>query len=319
VLVNEWMADNVATLADPADGDFEDWFEIYNPGDAVADLSGFYLATSLTNKTQFLVPTGCTIQPHGYLLVWADGEPGQNRSNRADLHASFKLSKAGEAIGIFAADGTVIDFVSFGPQMTDVSEGRFPDGSAPIYGLTAPTPRAINFLATPNTAPVIDSVNDRVVIEGQLLLFTATAADFDAPAQALTFGLDPGAPAGATINSATGLFLWRPTGAHAPGSYLITARVKDNGAPPMSASTTFTVRVAPRPQVTGVTPKTNGGYAISFVTVPDKTYRVEFKDALEESNWRQLDADLIATGESYTIDDDLAGGSQRFYRILVLD
>ena len=87
----------------------------------------------------------------------------------------------------------------------------------------------------------------------------------------------------------------------------------------MSATTTFTVRVAPRPRVTGVTPIANGGYAISFVTVPDKTYRVEFKNALEDSNWQQLDTDLVATGESRTVNDDHIGSSQRFYRILVLD
>src|SRR5438093_4968789 len=29
VRINEWMADNVTALADPADGDFEDWFELY--------------------------------------------------------------------------------------------------------------------------------------------------------------------------------------------------------------------------------------------------------------------------------------------------
>jgi len=63
----------------------------------------------------------------------------------------------------------------------------------------------------------------------------------------------------------------------------------------------------------------NGGYAIRFVTVPDKTYRVEFKSALEESNWQQLDADQVATGESLTVNDGLAANSQRFYRILVLD
>ena len=60
-------------------------------------------------------------------------------------------------------------------------------------------------------------------------------------------------------------------------------------------------------------------HAISFVTVPDKTYRVEYKNALEESNWQPLDADVVATGESLTINDGLAGSSQRFYRILVLD
>ena len=26
------MASNTRTLADPADGDFDDWFELYNPG-----------------------------------------------------------------------------------------------------------------------------------------------------------------------------------------------------------------------------------------------------------------------------------------------
>ena len=319
VLINEWMADNVTTLGDPADNDFEDWFEIHNPADASADLSGFYLSTSLTNKTQYRIPNGYTIPPHGYLLVWADGETGQNSTNRADLHASFKLSKAADAIGIFAADGTVIDFVSFGPQTTDVSEGRFPDGSASMYRLTTATPRAINFLATSNTAPVVGSIADRVVIESQLLLFSATATDAEAPPQTLTYSLDPVAPAGATINSANGLFSWRPTAAQAPGTNLITVRVTDDGAPPMSATTTFTVRVAPRPQVTGVTPSANGAYAIQFVTVSGKTYRVEFKNALEESNWQPLDADVVATGESLTVNDDLAGSSQRFYRILVLD
>ena len=316
--INEWMADNVTTLADPADNDFEDWFEIYNPGDAAADLSGFYFGTSLTNKTQFRIPNGYTIAPHGYLLVWADDEPSQNNTNRADLHVSFKLSKAGDAIGLFAADGTVIDFVSFGPQATDVSEGRFPDGAPSLYRLTAPTPRAINFLATSNTPPVVGHVDDRVVIESQLLLFSVAAMDAEAPPQNLTFSLDPDAPAGATINSANGLFSWRPTAAQSPGTNHITIRVTDDGMPPMSATTTFTVRVAPRPQVTGVAPMANGGYAISFATVSGKTYRVEYKNALEESNWQQLDADLVATGESLTVEDDLAGSSQRFYRILVL-
>ena len=32
------------------------------------------------------------------------------------------------AIALFAPDGTLIDGVTFGPQTTDVSQGRFPDG-----------------------------------------------------------------------------------------------------------------------------------------------------------------------------------------------
>jgi len=30
IYINEWMADNTHTLADPADNDFEDWIELYN-------------------------------------------------------------------------------------------------------------------------------------------------------------------------------------------------------------------------------------------------------------------------------------------------
>ncbi|RLT17046.1 MAG: hypothetical protein DWI28_06780, partial [Planctomycetota bacterium] len=72
VFINEWMADNTTTLADPADNDLEDWFEIYNPGPGPADLSGFYLTDNLTNKFQYLIPAGYTIPPGGHLLVWAD-------------------------------------------------------------------------------------------------------------------------------------------------------------------------------------------------------------------------------------------------------
>lgn len=140
VFINEWMADNTRTLADPADNDFEDWFEIYNPGTNIVDLGGYYLTDNLANKFQFLVPNNghYLIPPGGFLLVWADNETGQNNTNRADLHANFALSKGGEAIGIFAADGTQIDAVTFGAQTTDVSQGRFPDGSAHILSMTIP-------------------------------------------------------------------------------------------------------------------------------------------------------------------------------------
>ncbi len=80
VFINEWMADNTHTLADPADGGFEDWFEIYNPGTNTVDLGGYFLTDSLTNKFQFEVPNNghYTIPPGGYLLVWANNETGQN-------------------------------------------------------------------------------------------------------------------------------------------------------------------------------------------------------------------------------------------------
>ncbi|HWH72049.1 MAG TPA: lamin tail domain-containing protein, partial [Candidatus Sulfotelmatobacter sp.] len=319
VVINEWMADNQAALADPADNHFEDWFELYNPGDTIADLSGFYLGTSLTNKTKFRIPDGYILPAQGYLLVWADSETSQNSSNRTDLHVNFKLSKEGEAIGLFAPDGTVIDFVSFGGQTTDVSEGRFPDGAGYLCVLTRPTPRVANFLAVANTPPVLGALSNCTVFEGQMAVFTATATDADLPAQQLAFSLDPGAPTNASINPATGLFAWRPTSAQTPGTNTITLRVTDDGVPPLSATATFVIRVVPRPRVTSIVPQGSSGCALSFEAVPQKRYRLEFKNALQDSAWQVLVPAVLATADNLTFQDEGSGSPQRFYRIVVLE
>ena len=52
VFINEWMADNTHTLADPADNDYEDWFELYNPGTNTVALDGYYLTDNLTDRFQ---------------------------------------------------------------------------------------------------------------------------------------------------------------------------------------------------------------------------------------------------------------------------
>lgn len=160
VWINEWMADNSAAsgFADPADGNYEDWFELYNPGPATVNLGGYFLTDNLTNQFQFEIPDNgqYVIPPGGYLLVWADGEAGQNATNRADLHVSFSLRAAGEAIGLFAADGTQVDAVVFGPQGGSISQGRSPDGSANIVFQLPPSPRGAN--TAPATAPSLSAI-----------------------------------------------------------------------------------------------------------------------------------------------------------------
>jgi hypothetical protein len=63
-----------------------------------------------------------------------------------DLHANFALAANGESIGIFTPSGVLVDSVTFGPQSTDISQGRFPDGSAVLAFMPVPTPRASNTL-----------------------------------------------------------------------------------------------------------------------------------------------------------------------------
>ena len=96
---------------------------------------------------------------HGFLLVWADGKPSANSTNSPDLHVSFKLDKAGEAIGLFAPDGTAIDALTFGAQTANVSEGRYPDGGALRLFMPTPSPAPPNILPPAPTPPSVTSLS----------------------------------------------------------------------------------------------------------------------------------------------------------------
>lgn len=160
LFVNELMADNDGAFEDPDEpGAFEDWFELYNAGAEELDLSGMYITDSLNNPTKWRIPAGVKIAAGGYLVFIADGETEQG-----PLHTSWSLSKSGESISIYAADGTtLIDRVVFGAQETDVSYGRTTDGGPDWSLFTAPTP------GSSNAAPVANWIVSSASLEGRSL------------------------------------------------------------------------------------------------------------------------------------------------------
>ncbi len=95
-----------------------------------------------------------------------------------------------------------------------------------------------------NQAPVLAAIGDKGIDEGSLLTFTASATDPDLPANNLSFSLDSGAPAGATIDSTTGEFRWTPGEAEGPAVYSVTVRVTDDGTPSLDDFETFDITVA---------------------------------------------------------------------------
>jgi hypothetical protein len=152
VVINEWMADNSKTITNPIDGAYSDWFELFNAGASTVDLSGYYLTDTLANPAKWQIPAGTTLAPGGFLVVWADNRVGHTGVN--PLHAGFALSRSGEALGLFAPDLSVVDTLTFGPQITDLSQGRFTDGApAPYLFLTTPTPGAPNIHNPPAMLP----------------------------------------------------------------------------------------------------------------------------------------------------------------------
>jgi hypothetical protein len=326
-LINEWMASNVnpGGYPDPVDGQYDDWFELYNPSAEAADISGLYLTDNLGNPTQWQIPAGQVIGPRGYKLVWADGQTSQNgQGTNGDLHASFNLRAAGEAIGLYAREGTnvvVVDAVTFTNQVGNVSEGRYPDGSSHREFMPVYTPRGPNVStnATGNTAPELEPIADQTVVLGQTLTLSLTARDAEAPPQVLSYSLVGLVPEGAALGLNTGVFTWTPTAGQGSSSNSFTARVSDNGVPSLSAERSFVVWVVMPPTATISGPSGSGELTIGFGTVAGRHYRVEYKDDLGQAEWVVLEENLVGTGGSLTVTVNTGASPQRFYRIVQVD
>ncbi|HWS99558.1 MAG TPA: putative Ig domain-containing protein [Pyrinomonadaceae bacterium] len=93
-----------------------------------------------------------------------------------------------------------------------------------------------------NRAPVLSAIGDKTVSWGDALSFTAAASDPDGADNTLSFSLE-GAPAGASINPASGVFNWQPSLSQGPGDYTFNVRVTDDGDPALYDEETVTVKV----------------------------------------------------------------------------
>lgn len=161
--INEFMASNDFGPVDEH-GNHGDWIEIYNGGNVTGNIGGMYITDDLEDLTTWQIPTtfpdSTMIPPGEYLVLWADKEPDQGI-----LHVNIKLSGDGEQIGLTASDGTtILDSLTYGEQVTDVSKGRLPDGTDTwdYFGIghaTMYTPGAENGSGGPSPQPL-----DRICI-----------------------------------------------------------------------------------------------------------------------------------------------------------
>lgn len=167
-----------------------------------------------------------------------------------------------------------------------------------------------------NSAPVISPIGDRTIYAGSAIAIMASAVDTDLPENTLTFSLDPGAPTGAHIDAATGLFSWTPGAAEAGTFHSVTIRVTDDGTPSLSDATTFAISVAAPLMIESLT--VSGEIAtLTWNAIPGSTYRVQFKENAADTNWTDLAPDVVAT-DDVASQEAPAGGSQRFYRVMLV-
>jgi hypothetical protein len=119
--INEFLAQNDTTVTDQ-NGEYNDWIELYNYGATPISLANYHLSDKSDNPAKWTFPD-IVIDSGAFLIVWADEDTIQ-----AGLHANFKLSVTGEAIYLSSPQLSIIDHIVFGPQSSDISTGRFPDG-----------------------------------------------------------------------------------------------------------------------------------------------------------------------------------------------
>ena len=168
IRINEWMADPTSA---------GDWFELFNMGGLPVLIGGCFLTDNLAAFRKSPIPPLSFIgsNTNNWKKMVADEDVGSGAN-----HVDFGLSASGEAIGFFAPDGTQIDAISFGQQVTGVSEGRFPDGAANIVNFSkTDSPGATNYRLL--TDIVINEVltHTDAPLEDAIELHNATGAPVD--------------------------------------------------------------------------------------------------------------------------------------------
>lgn len=169
IYINEILAGNTADSMDDFQ-DWDDWFELYFPpgqGQAVYNLADHYVSDDPLNLTKYQIQDDdeSTIVSNQHKLFWADKD-----SIQGSLHVNFKFSSEGEGLYLTMPDGTtILDSISFGLQVDDISFGRECDGCP-------------DWIFFNNTTP--DEPNAEVVQEGEFLFInevlsmnTSTAHD----------------------------------------------------------------------------------------------------------------------------------------------
>lgn len=138
IAINEFMASNATGITDE-DGDNEDWIELYNFGDEVVGLEGWSLSDNYNEPFKWVFPD-ITVAPGEFLIVWASGKDRKE----GELHTNFKISSQGEELILVDESGIWIDEITPIHVPTDISYGRFPDGTGSFFFFSYPTPGTYN-------------------------------------------------------------------------------------------------------------------------------------------------------------------------------
>jgi hypothetical protein len=179
----------------------------------------------------------------GTVVAWGDNSDGQT-DVPLGLSNVVAVTAGGYHSLVLKNDGSVLAWGDNSTNQTSIPPGLsnvVAISSGYFHNLALASSFNVNLT---NTPPFWLTTNPPPVTLDELttLLVTNTANDSDLPPQTLTYSLlNP--PAWAGINPASGVITLSPLEADGPANVTLTAVVTDNGAPPLSATNSFTVTV----------------------------------------------------------------------------
>ncbi|HKQ39754.1 MAG TPA: lamin tail domain-containing protein, partial [Verrucomicrobiae bacterium] len=96
-VINEFLADNLTSLED-ADGQKQDWIELFNRGSTSVNLTGWSLTDDPADPGRWTFPT-FFLGPGQYVVVFASGKDRKT----PPFHSSFGLNVSGGYLGLYNA------------------------------------------------------------------------------------------------------------------------------------------------------------------------------------------------------------------------
>ncbi len=122
-------------------GETPDWVELYNDGDAEADLTGWGFSDNMKKPRKWQFPKGATVPAHGYRILAMTGD--EDAPAGGWLSAPFALPGAGGyALTLCDPSGAITDSLYVPEQASGLSFGRTDDGACGFFD--KPTPNKAN-------------------------------------------------------------------------------------------------------------------------------------------------------------------------------
>lgn len=138
IRISELMADNISILQN-ADGEYTDWLEITNTGNADVDLTDFALSNDKNDLFRWRFPK-LNLKPGQHIVIFCTGK---NRNDPgSELHANFKINRSSDLIYLVNPMGKILDFVVINRLPGDMSLVLNASGSREVSD--KPTPGYAN-------------------------------------------------------------------------------------------------------------------------------------------------------------------------------